>query len=142
MKSKRIIYKDPRYDAVGSSSLREELFNTFLKGKGSKTAVKQNTADTSAGKESPKGEVADRQERRNKAVKEREEKVNAERRRLDADIERSKQGIDKEEGERLFMCAWTFYVQDHFYGTHHIQLSFSYRTLLTDAIREPQVRRL
>ena len=42
-----------------------------------------------------------------RAVKDREEKITVERRRLDANIERSKQGIDKEEGERTFMCAWS-----------------------------------
>ena len=47
----------------------------------------------------------DRQERRNKAVKEREDKIKDERRRLDAEIERSKSGINKEEGERSFMCV-------------------------------------
>ena len=31
---KRNIVDDPRYDAVGSSSLREELFNTYLKAHG------------------------------------------------------------------------------------------------------------
>ena len=47
----------------------------------------------------------DRQERREKAVKEREDKIKDERRRHEAEIERSKSGIDKEEGERSFMCV-------------------------------------
>jgi hypothetical protein len=47
--------------------------------------------------------VSDRQERRDKALKEREDKIKDERRRLDAEIERSKSGINKEEGERSFM---------------------------------------
>ena len=47
--------------------------------------------------------VSDRQERRYKAVKEREDKIKGERRRLDTEIERSKLGINKEEGERSFM---------------------------------------
>ena len=49
--------------------------------------------------------ASDRQERREKAVKEREDKIRDERRRLDAEIERSKSGIDREEGERSFMCV-------------------------------------
>ncbi|KAH9482626.1 Transcription elongation regulator 1 [Psilocybe cubensis] len=114
--AKKKIYKDPRYDAVGSSTLREELFNTFIKDRGFQHKPEQNAAlqpnsPTTYGQ----AEGEEREERRKKAVKEREEKVNAERRRLDADIERSKMGIDKEEGERTF------------------------RTLLTDAIRESQV---
>ena len=99
VKSKREIYKDPRYDAVGSSSLREELFNTFVKGSSSHTTIEKSPDPVKDSKE----EALDRQERRNKAVKEREQKINAERRRLDADIEKSKKGIDKEEGERMFM---------------------------------------
>ncbi|KAF5321365.1 hypothetical protein D9619_001107 [Psilocybe cf. subviscida] len=114
VKARRPVYKDPRYDAVGSSSLREELFNTFLKGKASITA-KDTSEEAPGNEETDKDEPSDRQERRAKAVKEREEKIHAERRRLDADIERSKKGIDQEEGERFFM------------------------TLLTDAIREPQM---
>ena len=47
--------------------------------------------------------ASDRQERRNKAVKEREDKIKDDRRRLDAEIARSKSGINKEEGERSFM---------------------------------------
>ncbi|KAF8175377.1 hypothetical protein BJ912DRAFT_1024508 [Pholiota molesta] len=114
VKNRKIIYKDPRYDAVGSSSLREELFNTFVKGKTSQSTGEQNKSLSIDVKDS-KDEAADRQERRNKAVKEREEKINAERRRLDADIERSKMGwIGKRENGPS--CA----------------------TMLTDAIREPQ----
>jgi len=51
-------------------------------------------------------------------VKEREEKIKAERGRVEADIGRSRQGINKEEDEREF------------------------RTMLTDAIRDPKVRLL
>lgn len=47
----------------------------------------------------------DRQERKNRAVKEREDKIKDERRRLEAEIQRSKSGINKGEGERSFMCA-------------------------------------
>ncbi|KAF8165360.1 Hsp90 protein-domain-containing protein [Crassisporium funariophilum] len=113
--AKKAICKDPRYEAVGSSSLREELYQTFLKGQGSLDAKKQDSSDITTQDVNTKGSVGDRQERRNKAVKEREDKVKTERRRLDADIEKSKLGIDQEEGER------------------------SFRTLLTDAIRDPLV---
>lgn len=46
-----------------------------------------------------------RQERKERAVKEREAKVKVERGRVEADIGRSRQGLDKEEGEREFRCA-------------------------------------
>ncbi|KAF8974761.1 Hsp90 protein-domain-containing protein [Flammula alnicola] len=100
---KKNIYKDPRYDAVGSSSLREELFNTFVKGKASSTVGEQRPVDGLIPIQNVKEDGSDRQERRNRAVKEREDKINVERRRLDADIERSKKGIDMEEGERIFI---------------------------------------
>jgi hypothetical protein len=101
---KRGLYDDPRYDAVGSSSLREELFSTFLKGKA------KNISEHTAGQEMdvPKGDEPTEDERRRRkeqALKEREEKVRAERSRLDVQIERSKQGLGREEGERQFRCA-------------------------------------
>ena len=138
MQAKKNLNKDPRYVAIGSSSFREELFNTFIKGKTPRTASDQYFADispkTAAGAKDAKGESTSRQERREIAVKEREEKINIERRRLDADIERSKQGIDKEEGERIFMCAQTLA------PTSPPRHSRFFRTLLTDAIRDSNVR--
>jgi len=68
---------------------------------------------------SQKGEQIDeadpeqkRQDRKDRAVREREEKIKAERGRVEADIGRSRQGINKEEGEREFRCAFaiTFFV--------------------------------
>ncbi|KDR83759.1 hypothetical protein GALMADRAFT_236117 [Galerina marginata CBS 339.88] len=113
--AKKLIHKDPRYEAVGSSSLREELYNTFVKGNDARTSSnKVDNLSTIPREMSSHDGPADREERRNKAVKEREDRIKAERQRLNADIERSKMGISKEEGERTFM------------------------TLLTDAIREPQ----
>ncbi|KAF8631941.1 hypothetical protein AX15_002109 [Amanita polypyramis BW_CC] len=111
---KRGLYNDPRYDAVGSSSLREELFNTFLKGRLKHAPEQAARAEKSLPKSDTHNEEDEKRKRREQALKERVEKVKAERSRLDANIERSKQGMGKEEGERLF------------------------RTLLTDAIRDPQ----
>ena len=108
---KRKISDDPRYDAVGSSSLREELFATLLKDQGPNSTMPDATADQ--GHESiQKEEAVDeaeqerkRQDRKERAVKEREEKIKAERGRVEADIGRSRQGINKEEDEREFRCA-------------------------------------
>lgn len=112
---KKEISADPRYDAVGSSSLREELFNTFLNSQSKKTAPDPSdkpVEDTT----SVEGvdETQKRKDRKAQAVKEREEKIKAERDRVQANIEKSRVGLNKEEGELQF------------------------RTLLTDAIREPQ----
>ncbi|EGN93056.1 hypothetical protein SERLA73DRAFT_79097 [Serpula lacrymans var. lacrymans S7.3] len=117
---KRKISGDSRYDAVGSSSLREELFNTFVKAQhpsSPKGKEDENNRQDSQ-PDDPSSEVdmeQKRKERRERAVKEREGKVKAHLGRLEADIGRSKMGLNKEEGEREF------------------------RTLLTDAVRDPQV---
>lgn len=79
------------------------------------------------------------QERKERALKEREEKVRAERGRVEVDIGRSKVGIYKEEGERDFKCAEHFYPVVHLLWRSTILPSL-YRVLLTDAIRDPQVR--
>lgn len=101
---------DPRYDAVGSSTLREELFNTFLK------AQSANTTPPAELKATPNSSKADdhdaeqekekkKREKKERAVKEREEKIKAEQRRVEADINKSRMGLNKEEGELEFRCA-------------------------------------
>ncbi|KAH9049729.1 Hsp90 protein-domain-containing protein [Lactarius hengduanensis] len=112
---KKAISADPRYDAVGSSSLREELFNTFL--------TSQSNLTVPDPSEKPVVDIApvegvdetqQRKDRKAQAVKEREVKIKAERDRVQTNIEKSRVDLNKEEGELQF------------------------RTLLTDAIREPQ----
>lgn len=78
-----------------------------MKGRISQSSMDQTIVDNSDQTvvDHTKDVASDRQERRNKAVKEREDKIKDERRRLDAEIGRSKSGIDKEEGERSFMCV-------------------------------------
>lgn len=112
---KRQVVNDPRYDAVGSSSMREELFNTFMKAHGTSTIPESSTNETPV----EEGEHADgkedhidkaererkRREKKERAVKEREEKVKAERNKVAADIDRSRMGLNKEEGELEFRCA-------------------------------------
>lgn len=81
------------------------------------------------------------QKRKERAVKEREDKVNAELGRLELDIARSRRGIHQEEGERDFKCAIYIY----FMQAGSLALNgypFCYRSLLTDAVRDPQVRAL
>lgn len=107
---KRGITNDPRYDAVGSSSLREELFNTFLKAHqypsrnspgpvGSSQAEKHEVGSAGAEKERL------RKERKERAVKDREQKIKTERTMLGVQIDRTRTGLNKEEGEREFRCA-------------------------------------
>ncbi|KAL0579544.1 hypothetical protein V5O48_002473 [Marasmius crinis-equi] len=110
---KKDLVSDPRYDAVGSSSLREELFNTFLKAK-SGVSTRPSEETESAKTDKQQNTKEDKAERKKRALQEREAKVRAERDNLEASIGRSKMDLNKEEGERDF------------------------RTLLTDAIRDPQ----
>ena len=66
-----------------------------------------------------------RQDRKERAVKEREDKIKAERGRVEADIGRSRQGIDKEEGEREFRCAFaTTFRFALVYGAHYVFIHF------------------
>ena len=107
---KKKIVDDPRYDAVGSSSLREELFNTFMKARGVTTTPEpgQVNAEESKKEEQVEDEAErerKRLERKERAVKEREEKIKAERSRVDAEIDRSRSGLNKEEAELEFRCA-------------------------------------
>ncbi|KAJ7129695.1 Hsp90 protein-domain-containing protein [Mycena epipterygia] len=118
---KRTLTDDPRYEAVGSSSLREELFNTFLKGNsmGASTSKAETVAETGevihAEEETYEEQQKRREERARQAVKEREGKVRADLSRVEAEIGRSRQLGDKEEGEMLF------------------------KSMLTDAVRDPQM---
>jgi hypothetical protein len=50
-------------------------------------------------------ETQKRKDRKAQAVKEREEKIKAERDRVQANIEKSRVGLNKEEGELQFRCA-------------------------------------
>ncbi|KXN90242.1 Endoplasmin [Leucoagaricus sp. SymC.cos] len=105
---KKNLIKDPRYDAVGSSSLREELFNVFMKGSAHPMLSSQAEAIPA------ETVVLSKDERKERAVRERERKVKAELSRVELNIERSRTGINQEEGER------------------------DYRSMLVDAIRDPQ----
>ena len=106
---KRTLSDDPRYDAVGSSSLREELFNTFIKANETTAAQTPSLSmevDTPAAPaEDATSKEQKRKERQERAVREREEKIRAERDRVEADIHKSKMGLTREEGELQFRCA-------------------------------------
>ena len=97
---------DPRYDAVGSSTLREELFNAFLKARGSSDSKTKNQDEIDKPLSSTLADETEndreRQEKRERALKEREEQVRAQRGRTEAEIGRSRLGLTKEEGERVF----------------------------------------
>lgn len=106
---KRGLDKDPRYDAVGSSSLREELFNTYMKTLSGSTSHVPQHADLTKPESREKETAEDRKrrdkERKERAVKEREEQVKRERGRVEVEMARSRSALSREESELEFMCA-------------------------------------
>ncbi|CAK5262727.1 unnamed protein product [Mycena citricolor] len=108
----------PPVRRCGSSSLREELYDTFMKGNALSSASGSKAIEKEEDK--PEEETYEEQQRKRKerasqALKDRESKVKADMERVDAQIGRSRQISDKEEGELLF------------------------KSLLTDAVRDPQM---
>lgn len=107
---KRKISSDPRYEAVGSSSLREDLFNTFLKANASGPSTSHPAASGSQSpekqtEEDPEEVERKKREKRERALREREQKVKADLSKIGVQIERSRVGLNKEEDERDFRCA-------------------------------------
>ncbi|KAI0702847.1 hypothetical protein BC835DRAFT_1426595 [Cytidiella melzeri] len=121
---KKSITSDSRYDAVGSSSLRDDLFQSYLKANGAVSSssfdtTKPDVVDSAEMRTLEEEDEAEserkRKERKERAVKEREDKIQAERNKLNAEIDKSRSGLNKGEAESEF------------------------RTMLTDAVRDPQV---
>ncbi|KAG8792255.1 hypothetical protein FRC12_006638 [Ceratobasidium sp. 428] len=111
---KRRIAQDARYDAVGSATRREELFNKF------KSTLEQKSGFASPFKEpgsdtKPEAEKESKSARRERALKERESQVRAAQSHVRQDINQSKGKLGREEAEREF------------------------GTVLTDAIRDPLI---
>ncbi|KAG8908653.1 hypothetical protein FRB99_004941 [Tulasnella sp. 403] len=122
VKKHKVIYTDPRYDALGSSSLREELFGTYLKARLNPNSAQPhhehlNTPGPSNSKLENEGEEEGRkrarQERAERATRERQAEVEQQRAKVDRDISRSLVNLSGSNANEYFM------------------------TLLTDAIREP-----
>ena len=103
---KKVFIKDPRYDAVGSSSLREELYEAFVKTlEESKMDLNAGSGSSNTKDESRAPEVDPEEEkrrRREKAVKEREGMVKAEKEKVEKANARSRAGLSLEEGELSF----------------------------------------
>ncbi|KAG8773746.1 hypothetical protein FRB91_008223 [Serendipita sp. 411] len=102
---KKHFQSDPRYDAVGSSSLREELFETFIKTI-KETEAQLHTTVTETETENEK------KKRRERAVKEREEKVRLVQQQVERDNVRSKAGLNKKEAELAFNTLLIDHIRD------------------------------
>lgn len=95
--------------------MREELYNTFLKGVAPAPKEPEHKP-TENEEEAYEEQQKSRQERVKQAVKEREQKVRADLGRVEAEIGRSRQMGDKEEGELLFKCAIQLFLSRVLFG--------------------------
>ncbi|CAE6499679.1 unnamed protein product [Rhizoctonia solani] len=110
---KRGIAQDSRYDAVGSATRREELFNKF------KSTVERVSISETEGPGADTGNKVEKEKesktaRRERALKEREAQVRVVQSNVERDIGRSRGKLGREEAELEF------------------------GTVLTDAVRDPQ----
>ena len=99
---KKQLQKDPRYDAVGSSRLREELFETFIK---TITSAQDDLDVAGASQDVERlgmDPEDDRKRRQEKAVREREEKVRRTQAKLEEQNALSRAGLNLEEAELAF----------------------------------------
>lgn len=96
---KRPLTSDPRYDAVGSSSLREELFNTYVRKLASSSSLhkKDETPEEAAERK-----LRERKEKEAASLRARQQKVGAEQEKVQSEVEKGRRGAGREEGERLF----------------------------------------
>ncbi|KAG8875393.1 hypothetical protein FRB97_005156 [Tulasnella sp. 331] len=119
VKRHKTVHTDPRYDAVGSSSLREELYAAYLKAQAIRATGPNTTTEPSHSADGNEGETEEeakkrmRRERAEKATREREEQVRREKDKVERQIDRSKGNLTHEKAVEEYM------------------------TLLTDAIRDP-----
>ncbi|ORX36775.1 hypothetical protein BD324DRAFT_467240 [Kockovaella imperatae] len=103
---KKGISSDPRYDAVGSSSLREELYNTHVK------KLESVPADETP-EQAAERKLKARQEKAAASLKERESRVKEEQGRMAKEMDKSRAGAGREEAQRLFGSLLVDQVRDH-----------------------------
>ncbi|WVR07149.1 hypothetical protein IAU60_004190 [Kwoniella sp. DSM 27419] len=104
---KRPLSSDPRYDAVGSSSLREELFNNYIRKLASTSAQPESAEDIAARK------LAERKAKQEQSLREREARVRGEKQKVEMETNKSRVGAGREEAERLFGSLLVDQVRDH-----------------------------
>lgn len=102
--AKKGINTDPRYDAVGSSSLREELFNKYIK-----TLEESQPESTETAAER---KIRERRERQQASLREREAAVREQQAKVSEDVDKSRKDAGREEGERLFSSLLTDAIRD------------------------------
>jgi hypothetical protein len=104
---KKEIASDPRYDAVGSSTLRQELFDTHIKKLASSSAVSETPEEAAERK------VRERKAREEASLRERQARVQQEQEKVTLEANKSRAGAGREEGERLFGSLLVDQVRSH-----------------------------
>lgn len=117
---KKPLTSDARYDAVGSSSLRQELFEGFVRKLASSSANVEETPEQVAERK-----LAERKAKQEASLRERQAKVNIDKERLEKEVGRSKAGAGREEGERLFGSLLVDQVRDHEVSTPTDEIDIS-----------------
>lgn len=102
--AKKGINHDPRYDAVGSSSLREELFNKYL------TTLED--APPESMETAAERKIRERKEKQKASLREREQAVRDQQAKVSDDVVKSRKDAGREEGERLYSSLLTDAIRD------------------------------
>ena len=118
---KKGIARDPRYDAVGSSSLREEFFASYVKKLSTNETAPEETPEEAAERK-----LKERKEKAEASLREREAKVRQDKGKVDKEVGRSRAGAGKEEAERLFGSLLVDQVRDHEVSTTSAEHAHSY----------------
>jgi transcription elongation regulator 1 len=100
---------DPRYDAVGSSSLRAELFQRHLKN----LANQAESSNTETPEQAAARKAKERKEKAQASLRDRQQQVQGEKMRLERDLQKSKYGAGKEDGEREFGSLLIQAIREH-----------------------------
>lgn len=101
---------DPRYNAVASSSQREELFKKYLAKRAAQPATSRQPEDP---EEAKRRAAEERKAKQAASLKEREEKVRREKEALERAAGRSRATASKEEAEREYKSLLIDAVRDH-----------------------------
>lgn len=113
--------KDPRYDAVGSSTLREELFNTFLKALSSGSLSTDSAIAPSSSSLNPSSPTptaprpekdSSRQARAAAALATRSLQAQSQLSKINKDISQSKHALQSSEAELVLVSFYTDVVRD------------------------------
>lgn len=103
---KKSLSSDPRYDAVGSSTLREELFQSHIR-----KLASSSTGETA--EQAAERKLAERKAKQEASLRERQQAVGIQKEQVEKDVGRSKKGAGREEGERVFGSLLVDQVRDH-----------------------------